>query len=500
MSKHEVRNGAILSYALIFLNAVFGLVIAPYLLSMVGNSEYGVYKTIGSFTASLSVLELGLGGTLQRFTAKFLAANEKEKAYNFSAMSVVQATILVLLVFIVGFVLYFSLTPAYQDTFTVKELSRAKQIFVLQVIYVGLHIFENVLYGIITGYNRFVFTNSLKLVMLVLKIVLYFVILPVFKNSLTIVGISLFLEILIIVINCFYIRVKLHHRVHLTKWDNALFKESFIYTLFLFVQSIIIQLNGNIDNIVIGAVIGTTAVTIYSFAIQIFSMYETCATSISGVVLPTITNQIHSGATAKDLEKTVVKYGRAQWMFLGAALFGFFVCGKEFFQVWLGKGFEDCWYLAIILMVPVTLPLIVNVCLAILKAKNMLKFRTISLAYSAVLNLILTVIGTRYFGYWAAAAGTAISTLVGSVISMNIYYKKKLDINILKLYFKISGKITPCLCISALPIIFVNKLIYGSWVSVAIKVVIFVVVYIATLLLFGLEKEEKSKLLKFKRG
>lgn len=500
MSKNEVRNGAILSYIIIFVNTVFGLVIAPYLLSTIGNSEYGVYKTIGSMTASLSVLELGMGGTLQRYIAKFNALKEKEKSYNFSAMALIQACVLIAAVLVVGFVLYFSLTPTYEASFTSKELLRAQQIYVLQVIFVALHIVENVLNGIISGYNRFVFANGIKLSSLLLKILLYFVVLPIFKNSLTIVAISLFLEVLIIITNYIYVSKFIGHKIHLYRWDMPLFKESFVYTFLLFIQSLIIQFNGNIDNIVIGAVLGTSAVTVYSFAIQIFSMYETCATSISGVVLPTVTNQIHSGATPKDLENTVEKFGRAQWMFLGAALFGFMVCGKEFFYVWLGKGFEDCWYLAMILMVPVTFPLVVNVCLAILKAKNMLKFRTVSLAYSVVINAILTIIGTRYFGYWAAAIGTAASTIVGSIISMNIFYWKKLNINILKLYFRIFGRITPCLCISALIVILINRFIYGTWVSFILKVVVFIIMYAATMLLFGLSKEEKQRIPVFKRG
>ena len=70
MRKNEVKIGALLSYLLIFLNSFYGLVIAPYVLGTIGNSEYGVYKTIASMTASVSVLEFGLSGTLQRYLAK----------------------------------------------------------------------------------------------------------------------------------------------------------------------------------------------------------------------------------------------------------------------------------------------------------------------------------------------------------------------------------------------------------------------------------------------
>ena len=94
MAKNEVKWGAILSYMLIFINSVYGLIIAPFILGTIGESEYGVYKSIASIATSISVLELGLGGTVQRFLAKYNAQKDKESAYNFSAMAMIQALIL----------------------------------------------------------------------------------------------------------------------------------------------------------------------------------------------------------------------------------------------------------------------------------------------------------------------------------------------------------------------------------------------------------------------
>ncbi len=499
MKLNQVKWGAIISYVLIVVNAVYGMVISPYILSTIGSSEYGVYKTIGSLTATVAVLELGIGAMLQRYIARFHAEKKEKELSNFSAMGMIQAAVLAVLMLLVGVCLFLAIDPTYHETFSTTELVRAKQLFVLQLAYVVFHIFENALFGIISGYNRFVFINSVKLLAIIVRMALYFIVLPIFRSSLTIVTVSILIELLIICAELVFLRKSIGHKIHLYYWDKPLFKEAFIYMMLLFVQSIIIQFNGNIDNVVIGAVLGTTSVTVYSFAIQIFNMFETCATSISGVVLPTITNQIHAGATPKQLEATVVKFGRVQWMVLGMVLFGFICCGQEFFYLWLGEGFEDCWYLSLILMVPVTFPLIVNVCLAILKVKNLLTFRTISLAYSAVINVVLTVIGTHIWGYWAAAVGTAISTIVGSVISMNIYYQKKLGINIFRLYGKIIGKITACLILASVPCAALNRVLYGSWLSLCVKVAVFVVVYGAAMLLFGLNKAEKAELFRFKR-
>lgn len=499
MAKSEVKWGAMLSYVLIALNSIYGLVIMPFVLGAIGESEYGVYKTIGAMTATISVMELGLGGTMQKYIAQYRALNDERNSYNFSAMCVIQAVVMAFVMAVVGAVLFFSLEPMYSNTFTATELMRAKQIYIVLVCYVVFHIFENVLFGIISGYNRFVFTNSAKLATLVLKILIYIIILPIFKNSLAIVVTMLVLEFVIITIECIYIKFVLKHKIKLYSWDKAVFKETFTYTILLFIQSLIIQFNGNVDNMVIGSIIGTSAVTVYSFAIQIFNMYEQCSTSVSGVILPSVTKVVYSGATPDALENMVVKYGRVQWAVLGAALGGFICLGREFFSLWLGEGFEDCYYLALILMVPVTFPLIVNTCLAILKAKNLLLFRTVALAYSAVINIILTVIGTKMFGYYAAAVGTAVSTVVGSVLSLNIYYQVKLKINMLKVYFRILHKISLCIVIPTLICFFINPYFCGSWISFIVKAAVFMATYGILMLLFGMNESEKPKFLRRKR-
>lgn len=494
MKKSEVKYGAVLSYILILFSSVYGLVIMPYVLGTIGESEYGVYKTIGSITATLSVMEFGLGGTMQRFLAKYRAQKEEEKAYNYSAMCMIQAIVLAVAMLLVGGVLYFSLDKAYGSTFTPHELLRAKQIYTVLVVYVALHLLENVFNGIIAGYGKFIFSNSVKIISLFVKIILYFVILPQFPNALAIVFLSLALEVIVIIAEFIYSKTVLHHRIKLYSWDGNVFKESFVYTLLLFIQSLIIQLNGNIDNVVIGAVIGTSAVTVYSFAIQIYNMYEQCATSVSSVILPSVTNLIYNGATHTELENIIVKYGRVQWAVLGAALSGFICFGKEFFMLWLGNGFEDCYYLGLILMIPVTFPLIVNTCLAILKAKNMLRFRTVAMAYSALLNLVLTVIGTRIWGYWAAAIGTALSTVIGSVISLNIYYNIKLKINMLRVYLMIFHKITLCAAIPCMLFLFVIPDITDGWMGFLVNAVLFVAIYLVLLFVYGMNQNEKAML------
>lgn len=499
MRKSEVKWGALLSYVLIFVNAIYGMVVSPFILKTIGAGELGVYETIGALTASISVLEFGIGSTMQRYIANMVARKQQKEIENFSAMGLIQTSVLATLVGIVGFCLYFALEPVYGNSFTTGELTRAKEIFILFILQLILHMIENFFFGVLAGYNRFAFSNSLKLGALILRILLCYVCLPIFPNARTLVFATLVMEVVLIAGELLYLKGRIHHRSHLYKWDGTLFRESFVYTLLMFAQTIIVQFNGHVDSWVIGAYIGTVAVTIYSFAIKIYNMYQQCAMSISGVLLPTVTNQLLQEDNPRAMEDMVIKYGRVQWSFLSALLMGLICLGEEFFHVWLadslGAATRDCWILCLILVVPMTWPLITNVCLTILRAKNLMRFRTLSLGYSLIANAILTLVGTYFWGYWAAAIGTALSTIIGSIISMNIYYHKKLGMNMGRVYKGILHRISFCAVAASVPCFIMNLFWSGAWLSFLIKMCCFVVVFIPLLWFYGLSKEERQGLL-----
>lgn len=496
MKLNNVKKGALLSYLLIFLNTAYGLIVTPFILKTVGDSQYGVYKTIASLSAALMVLDLGFGGTVLRYVAKFVAEKKLEARNRYLGMSLCQTMIVSGLLLAVGAGAYFAIEPIYGKGFNSEELHLAKQLYVVLLANVAINFFENVFFGIIAGHNRFAFANGMKVLLLLAKTAAIYILLPVFQSALVIVLAQLVLTCVVMLVHILYIRKKLNVRFVFSRWDKSLFFESFRYTLLLFLQSIVIQFNGNVDNMVIGAVKGAQLVTVYSFAIMLFNMYEQLSSSISGLMLPTVTKRIQEGADSRQMEDLVIRVGRLQFAMLGAALCGFAVLGNEFFRLWLGDGFSDCYWLVLILIVPVTVPLVQNVCLSILRAKNLMGFRTLSLVYSTLINCVLTFFGTIRFGYFAAAIGTSVSTIVGSIVSMNIYYRVKLGMNPFRMLWGIVYKAIPALVLASCGAFVLKAPIYRffsahSLLAFIAVAAIFLLIYAAALIPFY-KKEFKS--------
>ena len=83
---NQLKAGAALSYVSVVLHIVVGLAYTPYMLRMLGQSEYGLYSLAASVVGYLTILDLGFGNAIIRYTAKFRAQGKQRE---FSIVSLV---------------------------------------------------------------------------------------------------------------------------------------------------------------------------------------------------------------------------------------------------------------------------------------------------------------------------------------------------------------------------------------------------------------------------
>jgi O-antigen/teichoic acid export membrane protein len=118
---NEVKAGALLSYASIFVSIIIGLLYTPIMLRLLGQSEYGLYSLIGSVVGYLSILDLGLGNAIVRYTARNRAVGDKEAESSLNGMFIALYSVIAVLTIAIGAVLYinidnmFAASPAKQN-------------------------------------------------------------------------------------------------------------------------------------------------------------------------------------------------------------------------------------------------------------------------------------------------------------------------------------------------------------------------------------------------
>lgn len=495
MNTKEIKSGAIISYLLIFINTLYGLAFVPFLISRLGQGEYGVYKIISSLISSVTILDLGIGGTILRYIAKFNAEKDEKNLSNFSAMGFIEATGLSVIMLFVGVIIFFSIDSMYGNSLTATELSKAKELFLLFLVILVLSTYEKVFFGIVAGCEHYAFANTLKLLRIVLKLVISVILLLKISDSAILLIVDIVLLVVIMAVQFNYIRKKIGIKIRFHYWDKSLFGQSFKYTFLTFIQSVAVQFNGNLDNMVIGSVMGAVEVAVYSVGLQLYGMFEQFALAFSDLMLPSVSKQIAQGADNRQLEDTVIKIGRFEFMALGGALGAFLVIGREFVILWLGESYLYAWTVAVILMVPTLFPLIQNVCLSIIRAKNKIGFRTAAVCIMAFFNLVITVVGVKKFGSIAACIGTVIGLIGANIIAMNIYYVKVMKLDIFRIFKNIFSHSLICCFLATGMLALLNYLISEpGWITWLIKAAAFVVVYGALLIVYGLNDKEKTVL------
>ena len=217
------------------------------------------------------------------------------------------------------------------------------------------------------------------------------------------------------------------------------------------------------------------------------------STAISGVLFPKI-NRLIVEDKHEEISNLFIKVGRLQYVILGLISSGFILFGKEFIYLWLGEGYSEVYKIALWIMIPLTVPLIQNTGIAIMQARNMHQFRSIVYFFIAIGNVVGSIFLVKQYGVIGCAIATGVSFMIGNILIMNIYYHKRMDLNIV-LFWKNILKMTISILISMVIGIILNKyLVEVTYIKFMIKVIIYSGIYLIVLFIVVLNEDEKKEI------
>lgn len=221
-------------------------------------------------------------------------------------------------------------------------------------------------------------------------------------------------------------------------------------------------------------------------------MYLNFSTAMSGVLLPKVTKMEANKASDKEFTNVFIKTGRLQYIVMSLIMSGFIIFGQQFINLWAGESYSSAYIIGCILMIPVTIPLIQNVGLSILQAKNKYKYRTLIFFFIAIANILISIPLSKTFGGIGAAIGTAISLIVGQGFIINIYYHKKIHIDIISFWKEIIKMSIPIFAVAILGFICNYYLVTNSIILFGAKILIYTIVYLLIVWKFAMNSYEKD--------
>lgn len=436
-SAKQLKAGVLLSYLTLGLSNIIALIYTPFMIRMMGQSEYGLYWLVASVVAYLTILDFGFGNAIVRYTAKYRTESKVEEQYSLFGMFLVIYSAIGAMALIAGLGLYFNVDFLFGQTMSVEELSKARVMVLFLVFNVAFTFPLSVFSSIIVAYENFVFHKLVNLLRIILQPCLMIPLLLMGYKALGMVVLTTLLNLATLLICCWYCFAKLKVKLYFDNFNRPLIKEISGYSFYVFLTIIVDRAFWSTGQFILGMLSGTEDVAVYSVVVQFCNYYMSFSLAISGVFLPKITQLITEGRSTKEISDMFIRIGRLQYIIMAYILFGFILFGKSFVYYWAGPDYSPVYLLTLLIMIPQTIPLIQNLAISILQAQNRQRFRSYLHLTLSLLSVFAAYLLTKNYGIIGCALSTSLVLLIGHGFILNWYYSKRIHLNILSFWKQI---------------------------------------------------------------
>ncbi len=495
MAKSQLRIGAVLSYINMAIGTLIPMFYTPIMLELLGQSEYGLYKLSSSVTSYLALISFGIGSAVVRYLTKYRTEGDKDGEEGiFGLFNVIFAIISVITV-IAGIVIVFILEPIYGNAINNPEQMMEMRILVLILSCTTALSFLCTPYNaVVTSHERFVFLQLINIITTVLVPVVNIIVLYMGFKSIGIVASSLILNIIVQILYIIYVRRSIKLRPNYKNMPKYLIKEILVFSFWIFVANVVMQLYNSTDTLIIGAVpaLATIGVAVYNIGVTFNNMVQSFSVGILSVLTPKVNGMVFSGKSNTELTDLMIRIGRLQCYIVSLVVTGFIAFGRQFISLWVGDENLDAYWVALVTMIPACIPLIQNVALSTIVAMNKHKFRSIVFLAIATINVIGTIICVNSFGIIGAAVVTGAANILGTGFIMNWYYWKKIGLEIPRFWKSVGHLFIIPIIMCVIALIAFNFIQLNSWLMLLPFIAIYAIVFIVLNWLFVMNDYEKD--------
>lgn len=492
----QKKLGVILQYAQMGLSILISFAYTPIMLKILGQAEYGIYNLSSSIISYLGLLSLGFGASYIRFYSVYKKDNDEKGIAKLNGLFLLTFAAISIITIVCGAVLSLNVSLFFNETYTARDKNIAVVLMLFMTFNLAMSFLSSVFVSYITAQEKFVFQKLLSIVRTVIGPFLTLPALLMGFGSIGMVVVTTVVGLLVDVSNVAYCIGKLKMKFTFSHPDFKLLKSIAGFSVWLAINQIIDQINWQTDKVVLGKICGSVSVAIYAIGSQINSYFLQFATAISNVFTPQIHRIENSGKSKEQINSEhlslMIKVGRLQFMILALVLSGFIFFGKFFILKWAGEGYENSYYVALLLICPAIISLIQNIGMEIQRAKNRHRFRSIAYLIMAFFNVLVSVWFASMWGEIGAAIGTTLSIVLANGIIMNVFYHKALHIDMIKFWKSILRFIPSLIAPIAAGVIMNIFFPPKTLIVFGIQVIIYTVIYCVSVYFMGMNQDERN--------
>jgi O-antigen/teichoic acid export membrane protein len=393
-------------YVAIFIDGVIGLLLLPFNVSHLGPAAYGLWALTTSVTWFFGVLDLGYGSALVKFIAQYRAWRDR-RALNEIVSTIgllftgLGAVTLIVTAFVAWHIeWFFNLQPGQART--------AQQILLLTGAYLSIQFAFSIFGAVVYAFQRYYRNNIVSIATSLTVAFVNVLILNAGHGLVTLVAATTVVRVIafgFFARNAVVAFPGLQLSLSLVRW--ARLKEVTGFSVYMVVLDWSAKLNYSADALVIGAMLNTTAVALWTVGQRIAQMTQRLTNQLNDGLFPVVVDS--DAAQRPDRLQLILIEGSKLSLALAAPLcLGLIVFAGVLIERWVGSQFEAS-------IIPAQLMLAVVIVRASTASANLIlrgagehRLLAYTNATAAIVNVVLSVLLIRPLGLIGVALGTLI--------------------------------------------------------------------------------------------
>jgi len=434
----NLLTGTLTRYVLLFVNIAVGIFLMPFTVQHLGKAEYGLWMLTASLTAYLQLLDLGYGnGLVRQVTHADAIGDEQEMNVILSTFAVVYTAIGVAALLIVSGLAAFAL-PRFPNL-TPEDVRTAQIVLLVLGVRIAVGFPMGVFGAVTTARQRFAATSGIAIAVTLLQAAATYWVLRTghglvpLVSATTLIGLASYVAYAAVAKSAFP-----GMRLSPALFSRKQVREVTAYSMYLFMIALAIQFGYNIDNIVIAAVAGTSAVAVYSVAFRLADYQRQLCNQFNGLLFPIVV-RFSAADEMAAMRATLIDGTRFALGLITGVTICLFAVADRLMVIWMGPDFSGAlpplYVLGLAGVVLVGAGPLGN----LLLARGRHRLVAYACAGEALANLLLTLLLVRSYGIVGAAIGTAVSVTVSNVFVQMPAACRLLDVPVIRFLAQVAG-------------------------------------------------------------
>ncbi|MGA8762544.1 MAG: oligosaccharide flippase family protein [Candidatus Sulfotelmatobacter sp.] len=387
-------------------NVLVGIFLSPFILHHLGDAAFGLWVLIFSITGYYGLFDLGIRSSLVRYVSKFAAVGDTEALARLINTSLFTYSCIGLLSFLVTLAGVSRVNSLFRIPPDLHSTAGWLLLTVGTAVSLGFPL--GIAGGILEGLQRFYILNWTNVAASVFRAILIVLALNHGRGLLTIALITVSLPLIASVLRSVIALRLLSISFGPRYIRRAAFREIASYGGVTFIVILSNQLRFQTDEIVIGTLLSSAAITYFSIGARIVDYAAQMVVHLAQIFVP-MSSESEAVGDLDRLRKIFIAGNRICAFIMFPICATLIILGKSVIEVWVGKKYVALSYpVLLVLLIPSTLFYAQAASGRILFGISRHRAWAIVTLTEGVSNLILSILLVRPYGIVGDAVGTAI--------------------------------------------------------------------------------------------